>query len=142
MAHQLSIKEIPNHEWEPASKDISTETTADLYSLVSSTLQSSQKAVLENEREDKILQNFSNALRHAIVTHQSEIKATAFRTQEAFYTKLIQFWKILYPDQEECPASIEDMFDALAEGLKELKKDSSLEKNVLVLPINILEISA
>ena len=131
MEHQLSSNEVPNHEWDPTLQQPDNEVSTDLYSLVSNILQLSQKAVLENEREDKIIKTFSNAVRHSFVSLKSETKASVFRTHDAFYSKLSSYWKILYPDQEEQSIeSIDELADAIGEALKEIKKETSLEKNV------------
>lgn len=133
MAHQLAIDELPNHEWESILLDDHYENSGnDLYTLISNALQSSQKAVLENEREEKILKDFSNVIRYSVVNHESKIKTAVFNAQNSFYLKLLKSWKILFPGQDmHCPESADDLVDSINEALKELKKDLGTSRNVL-----------
>lgn len=135
MAHQLAIDEIPDYDWDSKTPDIDTESgRTDPYSLVSHILQSSQKAVLENEREEKILRDFSNVVRYSVVNQQSQTKAALFNAQNSFYSKLVNFWRILFPDSEkQCPETIDDLAFEIGETLKELKKEAGSTKNVKII---------
>lgn len=136
MAHQLAINEVPYFDWDSKNPpNIDTESgKTDPYSLVSNILQRSQKTVLENEREEKILRDFSNLVRHSVVNQQSQAKADSFNAQNSFYSKLVNFWRILFPGSEKhCPETIDDLAYGISETLKEIKKEADSTKNVKII---------
>jgi hypothetical protein len=123
MAHQLAIDEFPECELDTAMDSPNDNDATDMYSLVSDILQRSQKAVLENEREEKNLQNLSNVVRLEVFNR--------LNSQKLFYSKLVNFWKILFPESERpVPESVDELADSIGEILIEFKKESENTKDV------------
>jgi hypothetical protein len=132
MSNQLVADELPDCDWNesiytelPSSKEM-----PDLYTLVSNIFQNSGKAISENEKEEKILKDFSNVVRSTVINQQSQKKTADFYAKNVFYSKLVNFWKIMFPESEaQYPESIDELAVLISENLRDLqKKAETIEK--------------